>query len=407
MKKLIIAAATAFSLALTAQAQDKATLDLLVKKGLITQTEADELIKAKAEGPAPVTSGQSALQKVSLGGALQARYSYINTNEKKGANDPADANGFMARRVILQVGAKFNDEFSLLFVPEFDSTRSAPQQSYLNIAVLRYALAGYGTLSMGFQKVNFGLEEYVSPPALDNPVVEYSAATLGLVTPFASRHLGVYWDGAVKDTGIRYGAAVTNSATDLWNTGGAAPAGTANASNNELAYWANVAYDYTHDKDTKVTVGLNTGWVGDTGTNNAYIFGYNPFVKFCLGKLALTGEVIGWAPNGVDGMADQNSWGYNLTATYKVTESIEPVVRFSQYEGDGRRLGTGTLVYGSPNTSSTYDNATAVYAGFNWYITPKSLKVQTGYEFTQLTQAANASSQVDSHAFRTQVQAVF
>ena len=53
------------------------------------------------------------------------------------------------------------------------------------------------------------------------------------------------------------------------------------------------------------------------------------------------------------------------------------------------------------------DDVTAIYAGFNWYIIGKSVKLQTGYEFTQLTDAANGASQVDAHALRTQLQVAF
>lgn len=412
MKRTLLVSAGLLLAAACAQAQDKATLDLLVKKGLISQAEADGLMKTKETAPVVVTAKDTNAKKLTVGAIAQVRYSYISANEKKGAADPADASGFMARRVMLLFGAELGGGFSVAASPEFDTTRNAAQQSYLNFAFIRHT-SEYGTADLGFRKTNFGIEEYVSPTSVDNPVVEYSAATWRLASNFASRHLGLYWDGKVKDTGFRYGAAFTNSQQDLWNTGGASPAGgvgtaATSGSNNEPALWANVAYDFAvPDSDAKATIGLNTGRVGDTGTTASDIVGYNPFVKFTMGNLSLCGEFLGWIANGRNGAVDANPWGYNLTAAYKVTESIEPVLRFSRFNGDGLRTTTQGVVLGAPATSSTYDDVTAIYAGFNWYLVGKSVKLQTGYEFTQLTDAANGASQVDAHAVRSQVQVVF
>src|SRR6218665_3390162 len=108
-------------LALTASAQDKATLDLLVKKGLISQAEADGLMKAKETAPVTVTAKDASTKKITVGAMAQMRYGYITANEKKGAADPADASGFMARRVMLLFGAELGSGFSVSLSPEFDT----------------------------------------------------------------------------------------------------------------------------------------------------------------------------------------------------------------------------------------------------------------------------------------------
>ena len=54
-----------------------------------------------------------------------------------------------------------------------------------------------------------------------------------------------------------------------------------------------------------------------------------------------------------------------------------------------------------------YDNAWSIYAGLNYDIIGNSLKVQGGYEFSQLTDSTNNRSQIDASAVRVQLQVMF
>ena len=379
-----------------AQAQDKATLDLLVKKGLITQAEADELTAAAAKKP-EVTTKDTLTRKITVGGLVQARASYIH--ESVDGADPVDQAKFTVRRAILTFTADLGKGWGACVSPELDASRNGV---WLDKAVVTNT-SEHGVFNAGLRKVNFGREEYVSA-ATELLPVERSVVTRALAgTRFASYHTGVYWDGKVKDSGLIYGAALTNAATDF-NT----------ANTNDVAAWANVGYIATIEKDVKVTTGMNLGCAGTmnntfAGTtmvdNYGNVFGYNPYVTLNAGKLTVTGEILGLVANGKSGREDATPFGYNLTAAFRATDELEPVVRLSQLKGDVDMASTATAVVDEP-AAGGWEDAWSLYAGANYYIMDNNLKLQGGYEFSQLT-GGTVASKLDAHAVRVQIQAMF
>lgn len=400
-----------------AQAQDKATLDLLVKKGLITQAEADEALAISEKGPsATVQTLDKATSRLTLNGFIQGRYTAVHQNEKRtAAADPAATNGFGIRRATLFFNAHLKDGWSVSIAPEFDGPTSANGTSafYLHRAGVVHTSTS-GVAFAGVKHVTFGYEEYNLPTGYD--VVERSAASFLLASNnFGGRHLGLFWDGKVKDTGLAYGAAITNASVNSY-----APT----RANNEPAVWANVAYTLPEKiAGAKATVGVNTGYITDLGTNTSTtnnenlnailgggaIFGFNPYACLASDKATLRAEILGWMANGKNGAEDYNPVGYNLTAAYKVTESIEPVVRFSQLNTNGIGITNAGAVFNADATNPAatfYNDVWSLYGGVNYYILGNNLKVQAGYDFSQLTDGTGGS-QIDAHAFRVQLQAMF
>lgn len=419
MKKalLISAASTLLGLA-TAQAQDKATLDILVDKGVITRAEADKIMAA-APKPAPATPGVTpketpAVEKLTLGGLIQARYSYISEREKAAGAHPNDVSAFAIKRVILAAEANFGDGLSAVIAPEMDAapvgagTAQNTYLFYLDRAYMQYTTSA-GSAAAGLRKVNFGLDEYGS--AATSLTNERSAATIFTATNnFGSRHIGLYWDGKIKDTGFTYGAAVTNSQVN---------ANFPTETINEMAYWANAGYDFICPATgAKAKVGLNLGYIGERGTlppgpvsgldgyNLGSAFGYNPYLTLTNGKATFIAEMLGWETEGSTGAADVSILGYNLTGAYKVTDKLEPVVRFSQLRTGELGMSNLAAVTGSTNTRD-YTHIVSLYGGVNYYIRGHNFKVQAGYEFSQLTDSLIPGSQLDAHALRIQLQAMF
>lgn len=416
MKKVLalLLCCAAFGLASTARAQDKATLDLLVKKGLITREEADALVASSAKPPEVAV--KSPARRLSVGGLVQARYAYVSQNDKgAGRPDPADVSYFNARRVILMFNAEFGGGWGAQINPEIDISRSILNGNYLDTAVIRNT-NDYGVFSAGLKKVNFALEEYCSAGTELIPV-ERSVLTrfVAFSSQFSSYHCGVFWDGKVKDSGFIYGAAITGARQNFNIVNGP----------NDLAVWANAAYTHKLDNGVRVTGGVNLGYSGSfaevegmpanafPGVNafNRYgdAFGYNPYLKVQAGPATFIAELIGLDIDGKGALSDAKPLGCNVTAAYRLTEELEPVLRFTQMTTGGIRTSTGTAVADlipMPNNGH-YDDIRAIYTGLNYYILGDNLKVQGGYEFSQLTDSAVSGSQIDAHAVRVQLQAMF
>lgn len=376
-----------------AHAQDKATLDLLVKKGLITREEADSLT-ASAAKPAEVTVKDPVTKRITVGGLLQARYSYISENDKgAGRPDPADVAYFNMRRVIFTFTADVGQGWGGCISPELDPSRNGV---WLDRAVVSNT-NDYGVFNAGLRKVNFGREEYVSAATELLPVERSVATRYFCSTQFAAYHAGVYWDGKVKDTGLIYGAAITNAAVDFNAVG-----------TNDPAFWGNVAYTARLEKGVTLTGGVNLGEALRLDATHGDTFGYNPYVTVGLGKLTLTGEILGFMTDGKGGVSDAEPIGYNLTGAFRATDELEPVVRFSHLSAGGMRASVNRDIAEIPHsTTDTYDDIWAFYAGLNYYVIGNNVKFQGGYEFSQLIDSIPHGSQIDAHALRAQLQVMF
>lgn len=421
MNKALLLSAAALAGSLTAHAQDKATLDLLVTKGVITRAEADQILAGADKKPkATVQAIDTAASKVTLNGFIQGRYTVIDQHEKKSsAADPTNTNGFGVRRALLAFNAYLKDGWSISLTPEFDGPQGAAGIStfYLHRAGVLHT-SNSGVMFAGLKHVTFGYEEFNLPTTYE--VVDRSAASMLMASNnFAGRHIGLFWDGKIKDTGFSYGVAATNASINSY-----AP----NRVNNEPALWAHAEYVFTCPvTGAKATAGINTGYVADLGTYTATannenlnttlgggsILGFDPYLILAGDKATFRAELLGWIANGENGAEDYAPLGYNLTATYKLTDTVEPVVRFSQLKTTGIGVTDAGAIFSAENLTTAagapttyYDDVWSLYTGVNYYIQGNNLKLQFGYDFSQLTNSNNGS-QIDAHALRVQLQAAF
>ena len=116
LKSMLIAAAAITSV--SAFAQDKATLDLLVKKGLITAEERaktlDEAAKARsASGVNKVFVKEDATKRLTIGGYFQAQYQNFDYSQTTATGVSASAptqGSFLMRRLYLELLAEIGAE---------------------------------------------------------------------------------------------------------------------------------------------------------------------------------------------------------------------------------------------------------------------------------------------------------
>ncbi len=425
LKSMLIAAAALTSV--SAFAQDKATLDLLVKKGLITAEERaktlDEAAKARsASGLNKVFVKEDATKRLTFSGRVQTQYESIGgtTTSNAGVETKATdlSNAFM-RRLYLGFKVDMGEGISAELVNNFaDNT--------LDKAIFT-AENTYGTFVLGYQKVQWGLEENTSSSKL--LTVERSASNRFWNEGVSSSSLGRLGFGA-RHTGLHYSNKYTVDAAQTLEYGAAivnASQGQANNSGNDIGTYANVIYTYKVNDNNKHSVGVNWGSARDTrtaagtgissGVSQATISGFNPYIKSQFDKLIVQAEMIGTTNEAVPGSTpsavERKPEGYTVLAAYKFTEQLEGVVRYSQLDTDRQGATFGGLYRDGSNISGVYNKFDSVYVGVNYYFVDHNAKIMFGYENAKASELMSGlggtvgTGKADADIFRLQAQVLF
>ena len=425
LKSMLIAAAAITSV--SAFAQDKATLDLLVKKGLITAEERaktlDEAAKARsASGLNKIFIKEDATKRLTFAGRVQTQYESISGTTTTNAGVESAAldlnNGFM-RRLYLGFKADMGEGISAELVNNFaDNT--------LDKAIFT-ADNSYGTFILGYQKVQWGLEENTSSSKLYT--IERSASNRYWNEGVSSSSLGRLGFGA-RHTGLHYAGKYAVDAAQTLEYGasvGNASQGQANNSGNDIATFANLIYSYKISDTNKHSLGLNWGSARDTrtaagtgigaGVNSATISGFNPYIKSQFDNLIVQAEFISTTNEAVTGSTpnavERKPEGYTILAAYKFTEQVEGVVRYSQLDTDGAGATFGGLYRDGSNVTGVYNKFDSVYLGVNYYFVDHNAKIMLGYEQAKASGlmtgmgATPGAGKADADIFRLQAQVLF
>lgn len=431
----LILTAFVFGASNFANAQDKATLDILVSKGIITQDEAGKILKSSS---IQVKAKEKETVKLTFSGRIHEQFMWI----KSEADDPfykdtSTKSGFRMRRMYLGMAAELANGWSGNLVLDLAKTTNNGA-NYLDSVTISKKIDWEflnGKLDVGYRKVNFVFEENTSSSKLlsieRSPATRYfvegqSSGTKGNIG-FGNRYTGVFWEGkadAVK--GLSYSFAVTNPqnyAIKPNNSG----------TDNTVNLWASI--NYKNDADTsigklKYEIGLNAGYgmganiTTDGYSDNGYIVGANPYFKLTLDNFTLWGEYmmanIQYGKKDATGnFQDATPQGVNVGAEYKFDcgfiGQIAPTVRYSGLFTDGRGAKISDTINSAANVSSGgsdyYKNANSIFAGINWYIDGNSVKLQAGYEYARFSGSPSnesfASKSANVNAFRTQLQILF
>ena len=177
--------------------QDKATLDLLVSKGVITRQEADAVSKKSVM----VSPKEKTTKSVKLIGRVQTQYENITTDETVGGvkNELGTKSDFLMRRIFLGMNADLGSGWSATVIADFCRSDA----NYLEYAYISKEYDGEflsGTADIGYKKIKFNLEEYTSASKLLS--IERSLASRyfsegnnGRRLGLGGRHTGLYWEG--------------------------------------------------------------------------------------------------------------------------------------------------------------------------------------------------------------------
>ncbi len=426
LKSMLIAASALT--AVSSFAQDKSTLDLLVKKGVITAEERaaameDSSNARAASGINRVFPKEDATKRLTISGYFQSQYESFASSSKATSSsssvDSPSSSGFIMRRLYLEILADIGEGLSGNVVMDMsgntNSRTSSGKDSYLDRAML--SLAGsYGTVDLGYRKVAWGYEESTLSSLFKasssklltvergitnrywNEAENGSADSIssdGRRLGFGAHHVGVFYSSVPNPQGLEYGLSVTNANRDF---------STAGAGQNDLGLYANLAYNNKVSDNEKYAVGVNYGSVkyfnAKKGVNAlAEMEGFNPFVQAQYFNWTVMAEYFNTkitsskdAATNVTNDADATPTGYNVTVAYKLNDNWEAVARYSQLDTDNRGIAIGDGVRDYSGISSNYNKVDSYYLGLNYFFTLNALgsavygpnaKIQFGYELSK------------------------
>ena len=427
MKKTIIGLLVAGA-AFAVSAQEKALLETLVKKGMLTQQEAAQIAKDSVS----VSPAAKSTKSIKIFGGGQGWYTWSQGSVRQPSAHPSlsQTSGFTLQYVKLGVEADVGAGWSGTIVTDFgDGIKGT---NYLDTVVASKKIdLDYinGRLDLGLRKVNMGYEQNMcdfGQLAIDRSVATYfftrADGNDGVLKNFGSRTVGVFWDGNITQVpGMYYSAAMTSSVSE----------GSENVltASNSLSFWAALGYKKVAEingESISYDVGINFGYapqgsVADNGRTGS-IWGINPYASINWRGLTFIGEFffqqVEQYSAGSDGTC-RSPMGANAIVAYKMDVgewgAIEPVARFSFVASNGLGVRSASeLASGSDLGLLSYDNAATIFVGVNWYPT-SAVKTSIGYEYGYLydnaTQgsATNAGESVRaySNCVRAQVQVLF
>ena len=446
LKSMLIAAAAITSV--SAFAQDKATLDLLVKKGLITAEERaktlDEAARARsAAGVNKVFAKEDATKRLTIGGYFQAQYQSFDYSQSgtgvSSVNAPIQ-NGFLMRRLYLEILADVGNGISGNIVLDTSGNTTSSSTSWLDRAMVTHT-SEIGSFDLGYRKVTWGYEESTLTSLFKASSGKLSTVERGITNRywnegengnasrsdgrrlgFGAHHTGLHYNSVPNPQGFEFGASVVNAAQGRFTEG---------TNTNDLAYYANIAWNNKVSDNEAYSAGVNYGtsrYLAATTTPinmNATIEGYSPFLMAKYFNWTFQGEYMSTkVTNSKDALAnnddnDRTPTGYNAMVVYKINDHWDGVARYTSLDTDGRgqKISDGErgFAVAAGNAGSVYDKSSAIYLGANYYFNLEALgqqvngynaKIQFGFERAEFKDTINTTSYVVTRGAKATVDAI-
>jgi hypothetical protein len=455
MKTMLVAAAALTAVA--SQAQDKATLDLLVKKGVISAEERaktlDEAAAARAaSGVNRMFPKEDATKRFTIAGYFQTQmenfsYSQTATAGAASTSNYRSQNAFLMRRLYIEFIADVGEGLQGDVV--FDMSGNTANS--IDRAMVSHT-SSIGTIDFGYKKVTWGYEESTLSSLFKASSSKLLTVERGITNRywneaengsstailssgrrlgFGAHHTGVHYTSVANPQGFEYGASLTAAAQGFNNFKGL----------NDIGGYANLVYNYKVSDTQKYAVGVNYGKVryfSVAGASNTQsnMEGYNPFVQAQYDNWTVYAEYLSTKINGTADVpvssGNRKPVGQNLTVAYKINDNWEAVARYTNLDTDGRGqaisdgvrdFGTVGGAGGAGISGSSFNKSNSYYLGVNYYFTlpvaggatvnGANAKIQLGYERSEfkdivsggVVTVAGAKANVD--AIRLQAQIAF
>jgi len=392
-----------------------ALLDLLVKKGVLTDAEATAVAAELKEENKGVTFSSKGKETVKLRFNGRMHFQYDSLDSEDNGRDVASTNHFYFRR--LRLGAKATHKNGLFAETVVDFAEDGLS---IDKAVAGYELNDAFTGMVGYQKVPFGFQETTSSSKIKT--IERSAANRFFADDidFAGRHTGLHAKGNLGG-GFSYAAAIVNAAQGE----GSRLLGTAQASN-DLAVFGRVQWE-----SNGLTIGVDGGhqsnnqFAASSSNTTLSIENADPTQPAVLVETTTTTPAIiedvtaftgyiNYKHEGLDllgeyftgDLGDQEDVsGYSLRAAYKF-DKFEPVFRYSHLKNDAFEIDADELIRRAPSDGARAtggDNEIdSYYFGFNYYYN-KAVSLMVGYEIAETDSDTGDEVEIDGLRARLQI----
>jgi len=372
-------------------ASNDALLDLLVKKGVLTDQEATAVAAELQEENKGITFSAKGKETVKLRFNGRMHFQYDQLDMDANGTDVDSTNHFYFRR--LRLGAKATHENGLFAETVVDF---AENDLSIDKAIAGYEYNDHFTAMVGYQKVPFGFQETTSSSKIKT--IERSAANRFFADDidFAGRHTGLHAKGDLFGN-FSYAVALVNSAQGE----GSRLLGASNASN-DMAAFGRVQWS-----GNGLTVGVDAGHQSnnyvldkDDLTMPFDVTAFTGYANYKFEGFDILGEYF-TADLGDQGDSD----GYAIRVAYKITDKFEPVFRYSYLKNDSFVIDTDELIRRAPSggTASGGDyEIESYYLGLNYYHN-KAVSFMVGYEMAETDSDTDDEVDIDGLRARLQV----
>jgi len=413
-KYFALLASALIGMASAAFAQDSGPLlDLLVKKGIVNDQEAEnlraDLARDSSAAVVSTISGGKSTIGLSISGRLQIQYAGLGTQIDGLSVNPVSTEHFFLRRVYLGAKATLGNGWTGNFNYDFAG-------STFDAAFIQWRMDDTLAVDVGFRKVPFGLEEwYTSSGSLK--AIERSPATRYFVEANNGRRLGAgsyrtgVFVGGKLPSGVFYNVAITNPERDE-SAAGVTSAGS-NTTNN-LSYWGNLGYSTKVAKSWTCTVSSSVGYLPDQGGPSNTGLGkgdnltvYNAFFDVTDGAFDVQGEYFGSNnQHGVSTTQNSSSSAFSLQSSYQFG-NFEPVARYSNVDSGHRGLAISDLIRSAPS-GGTMNQLSEIFLGANYYFRGNDVKLQAGYIYGESKDLiTGGAAKAKTQGIRSQLQVNF
>lgn len=405
-----------FAAAAAAQESD-ALLNALIRKGILTHQEAEDiradLVRDSNTVPAHVMAGGKSTDRLSVGMRMQVQYANLDTDIRGAAFGPVATDHFFLRRMYLTLKAGVGGNWGATMTYDFAS-------GGYDDAVVEWKPNSDLKFDFGLRKVNVGYEERASSGNVR--AIERSSVTRYFVESNNGRRLGAasYRIGAFLDghkqlspnTTFVYGAAVTNPERNESFTGAG---GIGDATNNHPAFWANAGVAGKLAHNGTWTAGLGAGLLPDQGGAGVANLGrgadltiYSAHVDINAARWGLMAEYLrADVGQGASATRDATPSGFFVQPSLMLTDALEAVVRYAWLDSDRRGVNLSDIIRSAPG-GGTMNEFTEWYAGLNWYLRGNDLKLQLGAVYGETRETLNGGpAEAKTAGVRSQMQLQF
>ena len=406
IKKGLLTQAEADTVSQPIPSTDTSLVDLLVSKGHLTQAEADTLGESKAKqannpsGQAPTVFMSPKSKKVSslkFSGRIQTQYD----NYDGVGSGESDREHFYFRRIFIGGHAKLGDHWGGDIVMDF-----ADGNAFLDGASAWYQSSNALRIDAGQLKVPFGIEETTS--SSKTKAIERSAVNrqFAETIKFNARHTGIFAKGKLGN-GLSYGLAYANAGQNNNSKSSSLKSGAYSYEQEAQGWWGRLRYDGSNDSCGYfggVEYGsMPMGGAYEGGDFNAYnLFGNLHFGNINLDAEYMNGEA------GVSGSADQEHAGYMIQASYDADGTWELVYRFSHVNSDDDTVNAKEIIRRAADNQSKVDEMDQHYIGVNYLFQGHDTKLMLGYEINELEDTSgDGGTDVDANGMRARLQILF